>query len=379
MGDFNIDFKKKGAGFDKLNEMYDPFNLTNSINSETCYTKNHKSLIDLFFTNKPLSFQKTHVTETGLSDYHKLISTFFKSRFSKASPKVIKYRNYKNFDKNNFLSDLNNINVRLDKENPNQCYDLLTNSFLEVANKHAPFKKKTIRGNHASFVNKELRKAIYIRSRLRNKMCQNPISENIYAYKKQRNKCVSLRRQCIKQHLANITKKGITTNKEFWNFIKPFLTNKGFSKNNDITLKIKKEIITDEKNLADLFDSHYINIVEINSGIRPETLSSTCNINGTDGIQHIVNLCKDHPSIKLIKKKIIPDGNKKQEFFSFKPTTVDNVEKLLNETDTKKAVGIDTIPPKLIKMASDFLAPILTTAKQCVSRKRKSCYCCTIR
>ena len=44
----------------------------------------------------------------------------------------MKYRNYKNFDKNKFFNDLNNINVRLDKENPNQCYDLLTNSFLEV-------------------------------------------------------------------------------------------------------------------------------------------------------------------------------------------------------------------------------------------------------
>ena len=123
--------------------MYDT--LTNLIKSETCYTKNHKSLIDLFFTNKPLSFQKTYVNETGSSDYHKLISTFFKSRISKARPKVI---NCKNFDKNNFLNDLNNINVRLDKENPNQCYNLLTNSFLEVANKHAPLKKKTIRGNY---------------------------------------------------------------------------------------------------------------------------------------------------------------------------------------------------------------------------------------
>ena len=47
-------------------------------------------------------------------------------------------------------------------------------------------------------------------------MCQNPISENINAYKKQRSKCiVSLRRLCIKQHLAKITEKGITTNKEF--------------------------------------------------------------------------------------------------------------------------------------------------------------------
>ena len=238
----------------------------------------------------------------------------------------------------------------------------MTNFFLEVVNKHAPVKKKTVRGNHASFVNKELRKAIDTGSRLRNKMCQNPVSKNISAYKKQRNKFASLRRQCIKQNLAKITEKHITANKESWNFIKPFLTNKGFSKNSGITLKNKREIITDEKKLVDLFNSHYINIVEISSGIKPETISSTCNMNGTDGIQYIVNLYKDHPSIKLIKKKIIPDSNKNQEIFSFKPTTVDHAKKLLNEIDTKKALGIDTIPPKLIKMTSDFLAPILTTA-----------------
>ena len=88
MCDFNIDFKNEGAGFDKLSEMCNNFNLTNLIKSETCYTKTHKSLIDLFFTNKPLPFQKTHVTETGLSDYHKLIFTFFKSRFAKPRPKL---------------------------------------------------------------------------------------------------------------------------------------------------------------------------------------------------------------------------------------------------------------------------------------------------
>ena len=39
------------------------------------------------------------------------------------------------------------------------------------------------------------------------------------------------------------------------------------------------------------------------------------------------------------------------------------MEKILNEIDTKKAVGtIDTTPRKLIKKASNFLVPILTTA-----------------
>ena len=58
MGDFDIDITKEDcSGFDWLEELCDMlFNLTNLVKSETCYNKNHKSTIDLFFTNKPLSF-----------------------------------------------------------------------------------------------------------------------------------------------------------------------------------------------------------------------------------------------------------------------------------------------------------------------------------
>ena len=55
------------------------------------------------------------------------------------------------------------------------------------------------------------------------------------AYKKQRNFCVSLRRKCLKNYLKKLTEKGLTTNKSSWKFMKPFLTNKGFTGNNDIT------------------------------------------------------------------------------------------------------------------------------------------------
>ena len=90
MGDFNIDITKEYfSGFDKLEELCDTFNLTNLIKSETCYTNNYKSTIDLFFTNKPLSFQGTSTTETGLSDCCKLISTFMRSFVSRLKPKII--------------------------------------------------------------------------------------------------------------------------------------------------------------------------------------------------------------------------------------------------------------------------------------------------
>ena len=56
---------------------------------------------------------------------------------------------------------------------------------------------------------KEFQKAIYTRSRLKNKINENPTIINIAAYKRQRNLCVSLRRKNIKSFLSNITKRGI--------------------------------------------------------------------------------------------------------------------------------------------------------------------------
>ena len=77
MGDFNIDLNKTDCiGFGKLEEFCDNFNLTNIVKKNTCFTKTNKSTIDLLLTNKPMSFQVTKTIEAGLSDCHKLISSF---------------------------------------------------------------------------------------------------------------------------------------------------------------------------------------------------------------------------------------------------------------------------------------------------------------
>ena len=69
-GVFNIDINTAGMDVDKLDEFCNIFDLANLIKTDTCCTKNHKSTIDLFLTNRPLSFQKPRATETGISDYH---------------------------------------------------------------------------------------------------------------------------------------------------------------------------------------------------------------------------------------------------------------------------------------------------------------------
>ena len=95
LGDFNIDVKRKGVSSNNLSDFCDLFHLTNIIKFDSCFTKTHASLIDLVLTNQTSSFNKTLVSETGVSDYQKIITTFFKLHFSRLISKIIRYRNYK--------------------------------------------------------------------------------------------------------------------------------------------------------------------------------------------------------------------------------------------------------------------------------------------
>ena len=89
IGDFNIKATNKRIEFDKLNEFCDLFNLTQLVTSPTCFTKTHNLKIDLILTNKANFFQKIKNTETGLNNFHKLISTFLRSRFTRLKAKTI--------------------------------------------------------------------------------------------------------------------------------------------------------------------------------------------------------------------------------------------------------------------------------------------------
>ena len=66
-------------------------------------------------------------------------------------------------------------------------YNKLTNILYNTLEKHAPLKSKTVRGNQAPFMNKELSKAIMEKSRLRNRHLKYPSRENFLAYKNIKN------------------------------------------------------------------------------------------------------------------------------------------------------------------------------------------------
>ena len=57
---------------------------------------------------------------------------------------------------------------------------------MEILDKFAPLKKKQIRANHSKFVTKELRKAIMLRSKLRNQFLKTKTQDSKSKYNKQK-------------------------------------------------------------------------------------------------------------------------------------------------------------------------------------------------
>ena len=153
--------------------------------------------------------------------------------------------------------------------------------------------------------------------------------------------CVSLREKILKSFHNKVTKRGITTSKSVWVFIKAFLTDKGFLENKNITLIEENKIITSEKDLVTNFNEPYINIDIKSSGIKPKDISQRDkNQNIQKIIREIVKSYKNYPSILQIKNVCSSSFPAKEKFcFHF-----------VNEIEIKnlyKGQILDTVPPKL--------------------------------
>ena len=149
-----------------------------------------------------------------------------KKSFKEFQPRIINYRSYKHFSNGTFRKDL------IDKLS-NEKFVINDDGFkrfcklsVNVLNKHAPHKKKYVRGNQMPFFAKELSKETITRSRLHNKYLKNRNEENRAIYVKQRSYCVSLLRKSKKKYYENLDKRNLMDNKLFWKTIKPSFSDK---------------------------------------------------------------------------------------------------------------------------------------------------------
>ena len=179
-----------------------------------------------------------------------------KTTFPKVQPKVICYRDYKNFDLSTFRVELREELRKTEVGG----YLLFEVTFLKVLEKHAPMRKKILRANDKPFMTKVLRKAIMRRSTLRNKYLKEKSEQSLAAFKKQKNYTNRLAKRERSKYFANLDMKQYTQNIKFWKTVKPMFSSvaKGASK---ITLVEKGEIMTEDKEIAETFNNFFIDAV----------------------------------------------------------------------------------------------------------------------
>ena len=155
-------------------------------------------------------------------------------------------------------------------------------------------------------------------------------------YKKQRNKFVALRKKCIKEYFDKISNNNIVKNKNFWNFIRLFLLNKGSLNSSETMLRQEKKIITDTKEVVQVLNDHYINKGQRSWGEKPTSVAKQSYlIDDIKIVDHIVCHYEDHPSVRHIKKNVKFPKNSACSLLTI-------------------SAAVDTIPPKLVKLAGNY-------------------------
>ena len=136
---------------------------------------------------------------------------------------------------------LNEMSIRA-QDNSDKC-DVFLNICKDTLDERVPIKRKYLRSNHSSFMNKGIFKVIMNRTRLRNSLRAGLLKTKQLTIKK-RNYCVSLVRKIKTDYYNNLDYKKVVDNKSFWKYIKPHFSDKS-SNFTKITL-VEKDLIIDQ-------------------------------------------------------------------------------------------------------------------------------------
>ena len=124
------------------------------------------------------------------------------------------------------------------------------------------------------------------------------------------------------------------TNREFWRVMEPMLTNKGIYDSGTIILKENGALIKEEKKLVELFNEHYINIVESTTGTAPTNLGNPMDpIEDGHTVDLIIEKFRDNPIIVKIKQNVTAQTNLAS--FSFPQATKDEINCILKTSIPK--------------------------------------------
>ncbi|MCU7800562.1 MAG: reverse transcriptase family protein [gamma proteobacterium symbiont of Lucinoma myriamae] len=335
MGDINIDIREGNITNTKWKHEVEIFDLHQLITVPTRVTAHSETLIDHVYVSKPEHATDAFVPCIAISDHYPVCFTRItsKKQVKRACHKSIKYRCFKKFNEEAFLTNLSTTmtNLNISQTDTDKNFSLWSSSVVAVLNKYAPMKTKRVsRDTQPEWFNDNIKEAIKNRD-------FNHKKRNWQQYKYWRNKVKFYIRQSKKDFFS----KSITENKDnayIWKHVKNLQSQ---TKDSSIPeeLKVDSESYNDLQTIVNKLNSYFANISD-----RLKTTNQVDNYNQND-----LNKLKT-----FIETKV---PNEVQ--FNIPLMTMSGLINEIKALDITKATGIDGLSPKILKSSVDILSVTL--------------------
>ena len=320
IGDFNINQNIRNP-HDKIRTLLVQYDLHQLIKENTYFTENSSSLLDLIIVSNPSSIISSDVGPPLLDQkrFHLPVIGIINHRKKNISPVKRKVYIYDRGDYESFRQRLSDVNwdSLFVENNVDETSTNITECILNIADKVIPNRIVQIKKTDQPWITKEIKKLIRNKNRIHKKAKRIDSPYYWEKFRKIRNRCNTAVNNAKTDYYKKLSNQIITekANSQNWyKLIKRLFGNQ--QKNKTISLlKVNDEIIDDDREMANIFNTFF---------------SEQSNIDDSN-----VTL----PDFEPVNEPVI-----EHLFFH-----ENEVEDILSILDISKAIGPDSINPRLLK------------------------------
>ncbi len=168
-----------------------------------------------------------------------------------------------------------------------------------IVNEHAPRKTKVVKTHCVPYMNEQLRKSINVRNMFRRKYDRITNRQTWEAYRKKRNKVITLRKQSKRKYLMDKCGGKCTNSKDFWKIVKPLISHRNHGSGSDIILLENGDVINEQTQACDVLNQYYTSVNCSGNSVLLES------IDDQSDFANIVEDFNHHPSVTYIKKLLV--------------------------------------------------------------------------
>ncbi|WAR04353.1 hypothetical protein MAR_019722 [Mya arenaria] len=337
LGDINRDLL-----ISKINDEWSSYilslGLKQLIKQPTRECSTSKTLIDHIYTNCDQNICNVSVPKIGISDHYPILCTRklnYKEKIN--SHNFIKYRSFRSFSEESFLSDLIRIPWgNLNNTDTNEVLHTWVSNFSSVVDNHVPIRIHRVKHiKQPDWFTPDILDEIKKRDKFKAK-------NDMDNYRVSRNKVCTLIDNSKKESYKRKIEEGKSDPKTVWKIFKEHGASTKKTNNCNLIKNIHKDgiDITDNQDIANTFNKFFVNVA---ANLKEPIPTSNFN------------------KVNDFVKTKVPD----HIYFHIPLITESQTRKMLNNLDVSKATGLDQIGPTLLKLSADVISNSLTYVINC--------------